>query len=430
MAYLFPQAWERRRRRLRVVGVAVTLLAITITALTLAPTGGPSRGPATTGNVSRTPRSFVPPTDEPAGWSVSYPIALPRNFPAIGGIATDPASGTVWFLSARIPKRTHPLMALFSWSTQTHQLAEFPLPASDSAFDGPAVPMAATPNGNVWVGLRNQLVVFDSATGLFSNVPLPAVHHGIWGTTKPDLFDTSDPIVGLAASSSGTVVVARQFAHVLQLVDSRTSAVRTLSLPGRTALNNADYSFLGNVAVDASGSDVAAVLIARRTDKPANVRELWQYVNGRWEFTATKSQPGLVEFSGEELVASNFNGSVGYGTFHVGQGAVQLTSLPLSSTRNGFDGVALANATVLLRTDDAVQGVSRHGSARLLTLGEIPWIAGGGGPHPGICPQRSTPIPCEQYYGPILPEFMIWGGGNSVWFLPENFGKIGLIAQR
>lgn len=429
LALLFPEAWRRRRRRLRALGGVLALVIVVVLSWSLIPDGRSAPPPPASAPSSSSPRSFIAPSVEPAGWSVTYPVDMSSVYRGFGGIATDPETGDVWLYEAKILPKGVAATALVEWSSRTHQLTTFPLPARDSKFSGLA-PMVVTSNGDVWVGVLGRLVVLDPATGVVRDVPLPPVRYGVWPATVAGALSDADPIDSLAGSGAATVVVAHHYASSLQLVNARTDQVTVLALPAGTAVSDADVSNV-DVAIDAAGRDVAVVLVARRADTAANVRELGQFVQGRWSVSDVADQAWTVSFTHEELVVSNESGTVAVGTRSPGGGPVRLRTVPGTEGRSGFTGLALADSAVVIQSGTSVRVRSAAGLTTAFSFGRLSYVAAGGPAAitPGVCPPKPTQ-PCSVGFRPVQPEQMIWGGGDTVWFVPQNLNKIGLIAPR
>jgi hypothetical protein len=100
-------------------------------------------------------------------------------------------------------------------------------------------------------------------------------------------------------------------------------------------------------------------------------------------------------------------------------------------------GIAMGDATILMQSSEYVRGFTARGATKPLSLGQLLFNDPGVGnfPHPpiqnpGACPPPPRRWVCKQFYSPVRPDFIFWGGGNTVWFLPDGLDKLGLISQR
>lgn len=421
---LIREARAHRRRRLSII--ATSVVAVVIAAVLAvggvtwwsAPTAETSGGHGRPG----TP-TFLPPGAEPAGWSVSYPIRLPAAFPILGGIATNVTTGETWILANSTSSYQRPASsALFAWNSRRHRLIYVEtLPEKSS--QGFAAPMAVAPDGDVWIGLGGILVRVTPTSRRVTTVPLPTVHAGVGADTAADPLDPHDPVDSLAVSGTGTLVVGREYATTVQLVNPTTLAVSSIPLPADTVVGR-DWRSFSDVTIDRSGQDVAVVLVAQPHGHTSTIHELGQYVGGSWFTSDAHCQAWDASFSGERLAVTDIAGCIADGTFVAHHGPVRLTFPPGIRVRLEPQAVALADGSLVTDSPRGVVALRAGTETKPFSFGETVVDSIGG---ETLSNKSSLRYP---RYVPIGPIRYVWTGGTSAWFIPGGIeGTVGLLAR-
>jgi hypothetical protein len=419
---LFPEARARRRKRWRWIGATLAVAVVAAVLTSLYGTDSPpfARGTASHEGAPQA-KTFIAPSDEPAGWRVSYPFAIPAAYPFVEGMATNRVNGSVWILAANdihLDSGT----ALFEWSPHTGRLTQYAMneKVTEIVIGQAMAPMAVAPNGTVWVAFKNRLSECFPTTGRVVVVNLPPVRHGVTAVTATDPLNSGDSIVSLAFTGSGTLVVGRGYATTLQVVDPHTLRVTSIALPPNTVIGQETGGF-SDVAVNPSGTDIAVVLNSQPDGNRSTIHALGQYVGGRWYESDAHCQAWGATFNGDELVVTDIDACMAYGTFHPGRGPAVLRFVPKSSIKNYPQALSLANGTVVSVTASGLRGIVNGRQSVAISLGSV-WQVFSYPVPPGVT------VPPPQFVG-ISPNLMEWGGANTIWFVPYNYGRIGLISQ-
>ena len=348
---------------------------------------------------------------------MTYPIELPAPYHSPTGIATDPGGG-VW-LFAQGGTAATPLDTVFYWSNATSQLSQFQLDGSNPALQaGADTPIVVDEAGTAWVGDNRTLVSVDRATGTVTSITLPDVafegSNGNGLPTPPSATYAEDysDIDALALAPDGSIVVARQYATELQLVDPSSGAVTSLPLPPGTELAS-----LGSGDVAGLGADeIAATLYAGE-----GVHELGQYAAGSWTVSQSPCPAYAVSMT-STMIAVTGPGCVST-AYLPASGASTLQPQPVSSEVGSeqYPGaVPLGSSHVAINEGGTIE-IAPLGAAVTATvsLGQIAVALSsspGGSSQAGV---TSSPISA----GLTAPT-----AGGSLWFVPAQGGtSVGLL---
>jgi hypothetical protein len=375
-----------------------------------APTSPPIRAAA--GQVT-------PPSTTPSGWTVSYPISLPAGYSEPTGIVSDNAGGLWFFAIGQVSGYT-----LFHWQTSTESLSSYAIDDSDSTgAPGEWTPLLVDNAGNVWIGIHSTLVEFDPSTGTMNSTDLPPVSVGPPGSGLPSLPPTpgssdsstgTDPnatIDSLVPSSTGGIVVGRQFATELQVVDPKTLTVGTIPLPTATALAGLGE---GDISSSPSSGVLVAALYAA-----SGAHELGQLVQGSWNVSSTPCPANSTSISNNELVVSGPQ-CVAAGPL-ADNTVVALTQIDASGLTATPCVAPISSSVVLACVQGGVAGLNNGtGSAAdtpVVSLGEV--SAGPSSGFNGVTPTSGLE--------PIVPTLICAGGVGQAWFVPSDESMIGLV---
>lgn len=366
----------------------------------------------------------TPPSTTPTGWTVSYPVSLPAGYDQPTGLVSDGAGGLWFFASGQVNGVAE--TTLFHWNNGTGSLSSYPIDASSGSLaPGLWTPLLVDNAGNVWIGMHSTLVEVDPSTGATQFTDLPAVTVGAPGSGLPSLppipgssdtstgTDTNATIDSLAVSSTGGVVVGRQFATELQVVDPNTLTVGTIPLPAGTALAGLGE---GDISSSSSSGVLAAALYA-----PSGVHELGQLVQGSWNVSSTPCPTTSTSISNNELVVSGPK-CVAAGALS-SSNTVSLTQIDASGLMTNPCAAAISDSVFLACVKGGVAGLgsgtSASADASVVSLGQVsaaPPIGGGMTPASGL--------------EPVAPTLFCAGGAGEAWFVPSAEPMIGLITDQ
>lgn len=346
-----------------------------------------------------------------AAWSVTYPVTLPAGYQSPTGIAAA-ANGSDLWLFAQGGSSSAPLDTLFYWTSRTNSLTAYQLDtANESLQAGLYTPIVVDSSGNAWLGDNRTLVYVDRGTGEVTTLTLPDVATASTSSdlpVPPTIGQAEDytSIDALAVAPDGSIVVARQYATALQLVNTSTEAVTGLSLPAGTELASLGE---GDIAGAGTG-EIAAALYAG-----SGVHELGQYSSASgWTLSTSPCPAYAVSMTGDVLGVTGPN-CAAFGTDNSAVAPTlesQETTMVTGSEHYacavylGQDRVALCGSNVI--------GMSTLGGASTtsVALGEI---AQAPPSYPNASQQVTGPTS-----SPIAPGLIATSGDGSLWFVPEQ----------
>ena len=289
--------------------LGLSAIALAVTSVTVSRTSNSNRKSDRTSASKPTgpdAGQITPPSSTPAGWKVSYPISLPVGYSEPTGIVSDGAGGIFLFANGQVKGTA--ANTLFHWDDSTQSLLSYAIDEpSGTLAPGQWTPLLVDDAGNVFIGIHSTLLEFDPSTRATQSTDLPAVSVGAPGSGLPFLppppgsgastgTDPDATIDSLALSSTGEIVVARQFATELQVVDPSTLTVGTMPLPAATALAGLGE---GDLSSSSSKGVLAAALYTASGE-----HELGQLVQGSWSESDSPCPAFSTSVSENELVVS------------------------------------------------------------------------------------------------------------------------------
>jgi hypothetical protein len=419
--------WSAKAAPALAAGVAVTLLIVLLNSLqhgTQAPgrTRSGTAPAAQPGRLHLRAGSVIQPRPSAAGWQVSYPIRLPAGYQAPTGIAADPDGAGVWFFASG-GTAAHPLDTVFYWAAGRGTLSRYQLDGANQALQaGAQTPIAVTADGTAWIGDNRTLVSVNRRTGAIRTLPLPAVsvaRRNSAGLPVPPVARYAQgftDIDALAIAPGGDLVIARQFATELQVLNPASHLISSVRLPRRTELAGlgADIAGLGR-------GEVGAALYAGH-----GVHELGQYAQSRWQVTRGRCPAYAVAMTATAIAATG-PGCVAVGTL-APAGPARLAVQPASATAGSQQqacAVPLGGGQLALCSRRGL-AVARAGagSAVTLVLGQIV----------GLLPAGPAGQAGSTAGGMVLSAItpgLMAPAGQRLWFVPAQGGSvIGLVSPR
>lgn len=401
----------QRRRTTRLTGLAAVVTAAVIApTLILAGHGGSPSIPSRTHapSPSTRPGAIATPTDEPTGWSVTYPIALPGRYGTPTGLAVDSITHDVWFFAQGPDQR------LFHWSQSQGKITDsYRIDNADRAMAaGEFTPITIDAAHRGWLGINQTVLVFTPGKGEpVREIKLPAVTIGRAGSGLPHPggpdFGRHASITAIAAGPGGTIATSRTFATELQTIDTSTYTVGTIPLPHGTAVASLGA---GDLASSPTGNDVAVALYS--SDRKA---ELGQLVNATWTIGSPCGADSVT-------VAHRIIAVAGDGC--VATGHLPTTDTPAATATASITGLpekpavaAVSDQTIVVTVPGGLVAATGSTQTPLISLGQT--VAGPslGGDH-SADPNRLVPV---------RPELMRSGPTGMVYFVPANRSEIGLV---
>lgn len=397
-----------------VVGAVATVCCLLLTACGTAETVREQNATVTTASTKASRGqslgpSFTGPGVEPSGWSVSYPITLPAGYQMPTGLTAD-ATGDLWFVSTGDTNQT-----VFHWAAGTGNLATFNVPSGVPG--GMFTPIVVDSAGRAWVGENRTLLEVDPTSGSIRAVSLPPVTVGapdsglgIPGPTDPG---EQAAITALSVGAGGSIVVARQFATELQMVNPSTFTVSTLALPSNTALVG-DGVGTADLVSSENGADIVVAMHTAHGLGSISTAELGQYVAGGWHVTTAPCPPAELHVSAGQLTVSGPD-CLATGTIP-SAGPITVSNLPVAGMAVSTCGLSVSSTAALACDKSGLEAV---------TSGKVT---------PGISLGRTytgnayTGAPAEEV--PVTnPLLLAWGGTGKAWFVASLAGtaRIGLV---
>lgn len=349
------------------------------------------------------------PTDEPAGWSVTYPVSPPAGYGTPTGLAVDPTDDDVWFFAQGPDQR------LFHWSRSQRKIADsYRIDDTDRAMAaGEFTPIAIDAAHRVWLGINQTLVVVSPGRAdPIREVKLPAVEVAPAGgglqhpPGGPD-FGAHASIDAIATGPGGSIVTSRTFATQLQTVDTSTYAIDTIALPHGTAIASLGA---GDLASSPTGNNVAVALYSSDR-KP----ELGQFVDGRWT-TASPCGADSVTVA-DRTIAVAGEGCVATGRLPTMDEPASLSPVSVTGLPEKPAVAVVSGDTVVVTVPGGLVGVTRSTRTPVISLGQVTaGVSFGGGS--SADPDRLVPV---------RPALMRSGSSGTVYFVPANRSEIGLV---
>src|ERR1019366_2746576 len=171
---------RNRTSKKRRTAVACTVALVLTFVVTVVVTSGRINANGASGRVFQ-PGTLELPKSEPQGWSVSYPISLPRTYTVISGLYAE--STHLWAVAAGTTQNS-----LLEYSAQTGRMVrDYRISDPPGANLGiwRFAPIALDLAGNVWVGVNASLVEINPQTREEHVVPLPSVPTAAKGSKEP-----------------------------------------------------------------------------------------------------------------------------------------------------------------------------------------------------------------------------------------------------
>lgn len=283
-----------RVRRRKSVYVIAPLIAIGI-AVPLAITSDSG-----TSQISTT---ISPPSGEPSGWQVSYPIVVPRGYQDISDLLPTADGTNIWFIAADSSQET-----IFDWSTSSQSMTSYRITGPPGLGIGQFAPILQDGEGNIWIGLNSRMLELDPRSGQEQTFQLPDVSTAASGNGLPTYpgGGADNPITSIAMMPRGNIAIARSFASELQVLSTTSDAISTVSLPRGTVLPGVAGTIIG----DPNVSQLVAVLYSRPSEY-----QLFTYTDPNWVAESSPCPPyslssanGVVTLSGLTCIATSSTG--------------------------------------------------------------------------------------------------------------------------